>query len=98
MVSPRSDTFSRVCAVSSDAAMITAAQSLDDLPDVLIAILVRHQNGVRRGDDNHILDADRGDQRPLAAKIGVPRVFGENLADDGVALRVLARQLKQRFP
>ena len=56
------------------------AQALARARNLLRARLVGHQQGIRRIDDDQILDADGGDQRALGMDVEAGRILGHRIA------------------
>ena len=70
----------------------------DEPPDLLRAVARRHHDRVGGRDDDEILDADRGHEPRLGAQIAIAGVFGDDIAGDRIAGRVLGAHLPQRVP
>ena len=68
------------------------------LPDLLGAVARRQHDRVGGGDDDQILDADRGDEAGLGSQIAIAGIFGDDVAGNRVALIVLGAHLPQGVP
>src|ERR1700716_4524508 len=73
-------------------------ETFDELADVLIMISGGHQHDVRRRGDDEIINAERRDQRSLAAYVAPRRVFQDYVADRHVAGPILVSYRPKRGP
>ena len=71
------------------------AQTIDDPLHVLVLILSRHQNRVRRRDDHQVLDADGGHQRALAADVAILGRLRQHFADRRVPAGIAIGHLRE---
>src|SRR6516162_758995 len=73
-------------------------QTGDQLPDLLSAIARRHHYGVGGVDDDEVFGADRSDEPGLRSQVAIASLFGDDIAFDRVAVRVLGAHLPQGVP
>ncbi len=71
---------------------------LDDLLDVLGAILGGDENAVVGRDDDEVVDAQRRDQVAVGADVAVGGVERERIAHDHVAVAIVGADVPQRRP